>query len=186
MNARVFRNTKIDIKLRMRTYEALIVNLVLWGESWAIKECDKKKPEVFHNWCLRKILNLTMYQIKEHQIKSKEIRWPAANLYNKMEQMIELRRYRWLESISSMEDKRAPQKIIAAWTQRPRLKGGQQQTVRHGYAMTLETLGFTGNVKLEEWMMLARDGERWAARVEWKLKLAPGSYKPKREHMAVL
>jgi hypothetical protein len=186
MNARVFRNTKIDIKLRMRTYEALIVNLVLWGcESWAIKECDKKKLEVFHNRCLRRILNLTMYQIKEHRIKNKEIRRRAANSY-KMEQMMELRRCRWLKSISNMEDKRTPRKIIAAWTQQPRLKGGQQQTVRHGYAATLETLGFTGNVKLEEWMTLARDGERWAARVEWKLELAPGSYKPKREHVVVL
>jgi hypothetical protein len=119
MNARVFRNTKIDIKLRMRTYEALIVNLVLWGcESWTIKACDKKKLEVFHNRCLRRILNLTMYQIKEHRIKNKEIRRRAANSY-KMEQMMELRRCRWLKSISNMEDKRTPRKIIAAWTQQP-------------------------------------------------------------------
>jgi hypothetical protein len=179
MNKNVFRKREIPIKLRLRTYQAIIVNLALWGcESWALKEDDRRKLEVFHHRCLRRMLNLTIYEVKEQHITNKEVRKRAGNSYS-MQQMMELRRCRWLEKLSKMNDKRGPRKILAAWCPTARPTGKPQQTIRHGYATTLTTLGFTSTL-LEDWMTVAKNVQTWARRVEWKLGLVPGTYQPKK------
>ena len=54
LNKNVLRNNKIPIKLRLRIYNAIVINLLLWGcESWAIKEEDHRKLEVCHHRCLQ-------------------------------------------------------------------------------------------------------------------------------------
>jgi hypothetical protein len=99
---------------------------------------------------------------------------------NTMHQTMELQRCRWLQKLSKMSDKWGPRKILGAWCPHARPTGKPWQTIRqHGYAKTLKTLGFESTL-LVEWMNLAKDEKRWAERIEWKLELAPGSYKPKR------
>jgi hypothetical protein len=45
MNKQVLRNRTIPIDIRRRLYQAIVVNLALWGsESWALKE------ETGRNW----------------------------------------------------------------------------------------------------------------------------------------
>ena len=49
MNKNIFRQKDISSKLRLRTYNAIVVNLLLWGcESWALKAEDRRCIEVFH------------------------------------------------------------------------------------------------------------------------------------------
>jgi hypothetical protein len=50
MNKNIFRCKDISSNLWLRTYNAIIVNLLLWGcESWALKEEDQRRIEVFHH-----------------------------------------------------------------------------------------------------------------------------------------
>jgi hypothetical protein len=57
---------KIPIDIRRRLYQAIVVNIALWGsESWALKEADRSKLEAFHHGCLRKMCGLTMWDVAE-------------------------------------------------------------------------------------------------------------------------
>jgi hypothetical protein len=48
--------------------QAIVANIALWGiESWARKEENSTKLETFHNSCLRRMCNLTMWDIAETQ-----------------------------------------------------------------------------------------------------------------------
>jgi hypothetical protein len=160
MNKNVFRRRETLISLRLRTCQAIIANLGLWGcESWALKENDRRKVEVFHHRCLRRMLNLTIHQAKEKRTANQEARrWAGRS--RTMHQMLELRRCRWLLKLTKMDDKRGPRKILAAWCPAARPDGKPQQTIRHGHAKTLETLGF-GSTRLGDWMTLAKDEKRW-------------------------
>jgi hypothetical protein len=45
MNKNIFRCKAINSKLRLRTYNAIVVNLLLWGcESWALK-AEGRRPK---------------------------------------------------------------------------------------------------------------------------------------------
>jgi hypothetical protein len=181
MNKNVFRRRETLISLRLRTCQAIIANLGLWGcESWALKENDRRKVEVFHHRCLRRMLNLTTHQANEKRTADQEVRRQQAGRSRTMHQMLEIQRCRWLQKLSEMDDKRGPRKTLAAWCPAARPDGRPQQTIRHGHAKTLKTLGF-GSTRLEDWMTLAKDEKQWAERIEWKLELAPGGHEPKRK-----
>ena len=118
----------------------------------------------------------------------------------KIEDMVTLRRARWLHKIAIMPADRGSKKIVrkllAAWVSSsddPNVRGDCSnrehrrpwQTVRHGYCSTLRRLGFVdadkkskvqSNNVLRDWMTEARDRERWGARVEESLGLAEGDF----------
>jgi hypothetical protein len=71
----VLCNKRISRKLRLHTYEAIIVNLLLWGcESWAIKENDRQRLETCHHRCIRRMLNITIYDVMEKHITNEKTR----------------------------------------------------------------------------------------------------------------
>jgi len=177
MNKNIFRCKDINSKLRLRTYNAIVVNLLLWGcESWALKAEDRRRIEVFHHRCLRRMLNITIYDVKEQHISNREVRKRMGSY--KMEQTMELRRARWLEKISHMGADRGPRKVIVAWTTNERPKGRPQQTIRHGLATTITDHLDLPTAKMNDWIKLASDNKKWGEHVESKLKLAPSTYKP--------
>ena len=179
LNRNVLRNKKIPTHLRLRLYNAIVVNLLLWGcESWALKEEDRRKLEVCHHRCLRRMLNITIYEVKDKKISNKEVRKKLNNCHT-LSQMIELRRARWLEKISHMNDTRAPRKLIVAWIPNARPTGKPQQTIRHGYATTLQD-NLNTSPKLSEWIPMARNHAQWASHVETNLGITSGTYKPTR------
>ena len=141
MKQNIFQNLDISIKLRMRFYNAIIVNLALWGcESWALKASDIKLFEVFHNRCLRAILRIS----RIHRVITTEIRKQCGDAYT-MESVLEFRRCRWLHKIALMDNYRNPRRFLAAWYGIARLKERPQQTIRHGYKNTLKTLGYSND-----------------------------------------
>jgi exonuclease III len=177
MNKNVFRRKEISSELRLRTYNAIIVNLLLWGcESWALKEEDRRRIEVFHHRSLRRMLNITIYQVMEQHISNKEVR-ERMKSYT-MKQTMELRRARWLEKISHMGPDRGPRKILVAWTTNERPSGRPQQTIRHGLASTLTDHLNLPSPKMNDWIKLASDHRKWGEHVEVELGLAPTTYKP--------
>ena len=91
--------------------------------------------------------------------------------------MIELRRARWLEKISHMNDSRAPRKLIVAWIPNARPTGKPQQTIRHGYATTLQE-NLNTSPDLREWIPMAQNHARWVSHVETNLGITYGTYKP--------
>ena len=173
--AKLLKNDRISKQLRIRAYEATVLNILLFGcESWALKVEDKRKLEARHHRFLRSMLNLTMHNVKEQRIRNSSIR-QQLQCYS-LHQTMELRRSRWLEKLAKMPDTRNPRKIFVAWTPNPRPTGRPFQTIRDAYAHTLEST-LELDPRLKSWMPLARDENRqWADRVEKQLELRPNAY----------
>jgi hypothetical protein len=183
MNRQVLGNNKIRMDIRRRLYEAIVVNIALWGsESWALKEENRAKLEAFHHGCLRRICGWTMWDIAERRLTNEDTRRTAGNSPT-MESMMEMRRCRWLSKLSAMEESRSPRRMLCAWCPTPRAAGRPPQTIRHAYITTLRKLGFEEETgKLREWMTVARDRSAWGQRVESHLDLPPGSFTNLRRH----
>jgi hypothetical protein len=78
MSKQLLGNKKIQVDIRRRLYQALVVNIALWGcESWALKEADRAKLEVLHHGCFRRMCGLTMWGVAEKRITNEQVRRTA-------------------------------------------------------------------------------------------------------------
>ena len=176
MRENIFANKDVPLPERLRYYNALTVNTVLWGcESWALKPSLVKKLESMHHNCLRQIVGYNFH--RDGKVTNEDIRAEALSAYT-METNLELRRCRWLEKVATMGENRLPRKLFGAFCHgRTRRRGKAKTTIRHGYRETLEKLGFGSRANdLSEWMPAARDPVLWAEIVEYRLGLVPGTY----------
>ena len=124
----LLQNQSIPKKLRKRTYEATVLNVLLFRcESWALKAQDRTKLEACHHKCLRAILNLSMTDVKENCIRNEWIR-EALKCYS-LKQIMEMRRAKWLEKIAYMPSTRNQRKLFVSWVRAPRPPGRPKQTI---------------------------------------------------------
>ena len=175
---RVLCSEDIPVKLRVRLYDATVINILLWGcESWALTEELRRKLEVCHHRFLRKMVGITIYDVKDNHISNKQVR-EELTCY-KIHQSLELRRARWLEKLAHMNDKRGPKNALRSWIyNEPRKQGGQQQHIRTSLSITLtDSLHFESD-KMNDWMLEAKEPKKWATRIETALNLVPDTYKP--------
>jgi len=141
----LLQNKSIPIILRKRTYDATVLNILLFGcESWALKKKDRNKLEACHHKFLRAMLNLSMMDVKELRITNEMVR-NELNSYA-IWQIMELRRAKWLQKLALMPKSRNPRKLFVSWIRTPRRTGRPRQTIRHGYA---DTIGITSNMEKE-------------------------------------
>ena len=161
--------------LRVKAYEATMLNILLC-ESWALKEADPWSLEACHHTFLRSLLRISMLDVKECRIRNESIRDHLG--CHSLQQHMELRRARWLEKIANMPSARNPRKVLVAWTPQPRPVGGPKQTIRHGYAATVESSLQFSNSGFDSWLKAARNHHEWANQVESSLQLESGTYKP--------
>jgi hypothetical protein len=123
------------------------------------------------------MLNINIYEVQENKITNQQIREKMDNILN-INQMMELRRTRWLEKLATANSTRNPRKLLVEWMTTPRPSGRPQQIIRHGYARSIEIL--FPNSKLKTWMPTAQDHDKWAEHVEVALNLPPSTYKPQK------
>ena len=144
------------------------------------------------------VCNTSMLKISRIQrIRNSEIREKAGGM-TKIEDMVTLRRARWLHKIvivpAHRGSKKIAKKVLAAWVQSsndPSVRGDRSnrercrlwQTTRHGHRNTLRRLGFTDgtrraqtNYVLMDRMTVAKGRGRWGALVEEKLGLTAGAF----------
>ena len=163
--------------LRVRAYEATVLNILLFGcESWALKEADRRSLEACHHTFLRSILRISMLDVEECRIRNESIRDHLG--CHSIQQHMELRRARWLEKIANMPSSRNPRKVLVAWTPHPRPVGRPQQTIRHGYAATVESSLQFSDSGFDSWLTTAKNHPEWAGQVERSLELESGICKP--------
>ena len=116
-----------------------------------------------------------MTDVKENRIKNEWIR-EELNCYA-LTQTMEMRRAKWLEKIANMSPSRNPRKLFMSWVRAPRPTGRPKQTIRRGYADTIEnSLGYK-NCSYKFWMSDAKNPTEWKTRVETNLSLNDGTYK---------
>ena len=175
---RVLCNETIPVKLRVRLYDATVINILLWGcESWALTTELRRKLEVCHHRFLRKMIGITIYDVRDLHISNRQVR-EELTCYT-IHQSLELRRARWLEKLALMNDNRGPKNALRSWIyNEPRKQGGQQQHIKSSLSTTItDSLHFESD-KMNDWMLEAKEPKKWANRIETALNLVPNTYKP--------
>ena len=176
----VLCNVDLPAKLRIRLYDATVTNILLWGcESWALTKELRRKLEVCHHRFLRKMIGITIYEVKDHHISNEQVREELNNCYT-FHQSLELRRARWLEKLALMSCKRGPRNVLLSWIyKKARKQGLQQQHISTSLSNTLiDSLHFETD-QLNDWMLEEKlEPKTWANRIEKALNLVPKIYVP--------
>ena len=88
----VLCNKNIPAKLHVQLYDATVTNIVRWGcESWALIEEIRRKLEVCHNRFLRKMVGITIYDVKDNHVSNKQVREEPNNNCYTFHQSLQLR-----------------------------------------------------------------------------------------------
>ena len=148
----VLTNNTLDTKIRIRVYDATVINILLWGcESWALTTEHLRQLEVCHHRFLRKMAHITIYDVKELHIKNREIR-NKMGCYN-IDQIMELRTICRLDKITRIKIEQFQRQFIHAWTDQSRTNRRPQKTMKQAFCKTLQNLNI--NTHLNQWITLA-------------------------------
>ena len=68
-------------RAKMKLCEAMPMNSLLWGsENWSRNKADTAMAEAFHHKSIRRMLGISMMQVKEQEIKNEEVRRRFGNI----------------------------------------------------------------------------------------------------------
>ena len=119
MMPNIFRNPHLSLYVKKLLYMAIPMNLLLWGsETWALKQSDRKKLQVFHTSAIRRILNINMMEVQLYRISNEEIYKEFG--IDPLENILVSRQLKWIGKIALMPENRLPRKFLAAWHFHPR------------------------------------------------------------------
>jgi hypothetical protein len=135
----VWDDVYIDMYTKYLFFLAIPVNLLLWGcETWALKEESTRKLDVFIHRSARRILNISMTQEQEERIRNSEVRKKFFDIPT-AERMIAGRQLTYLGKV--VRNKREgflPKKLLTAWVDNKRPKGGVLFTNKKSLVKSLE------------------------------------------------
>ena len=78
----VLCNRDTTAKLQIWIDHSTVINILLWScESWALKRELRQKLEFCHHRFQRKMVTITIYKVKDHQISNKNVRDKLNNYY---------------------------------------------------------------------------------------------------------
>jgi hypothetical protein len=137
----VWRSKHITTEFKKLLYLQLPLNTALWGaESWTLTVDNERKLQRFHHAAIRKIMNITMFEVEEKRITNRKLRESFDNIRN-ITEFIKERQLTWLEHVLKMDPKQNTRKLVNAWIQNPRRGGQPQHNLRHSYRKALVAIG---------------------------------------------
>ncbi|PFX23927.1 putative uncharacterized transposon-derived protein F52C9.6 [Stylophora pistillata] len=107
LSSRVWENKKLTTQTKVAVYRACIVSTLLLGsESWTTYASKKKRLNIFHIRCLRRILSTSWTD----KVSNNEVL--ARGNIPLMFTLVRERRLRWLGHVFGMEDGRIPKNLL--------------------------------------------------------------------------
>ena len=170
-NLKGFLRTKsVPLKAKTKAFHSFTVSVLLAGcESWSLNADQIAKLKTVYNDGLRAILNLARFRAHCCMRLTTEDLERACELPS-LENVLHLRKAKWLQKIALMSPDRAPRKLIGAWVRNPRPTGRPQKAAKHGHLETVKLLlGEQADEfgKLNNWMPLARDKKAGTLSAKW-------------------
>jgi hypothetical protein len=101
---------------------------------------SERKLQRFHHAAIRKIMNITMFEVEEKRITNRKLRESFDNIRN-ITEFIKERQLTWLEHVLKMDPKQNTRKLVNAWIQHPRREGQPKHNLRHSYRKALVAIG---------------------------------------------
>ena len=108
----VFQDRSLSVTTKHVVYQAVVLGTLLYGsETWTTKRAIMQKLETFHNRCLRGIFGITRTRQHDDHISSSEIR-EMFGMKELMQEVVTLRRVRWLGHVARMDGHRMPKQAL--------------------------------------------------------------------------
>jgi hypothetical protein len=171
--ANIWRCKHITTEFKKMLYIQLPLNTALWGaESWTLTAESERKLETFHHSSIRRIMNVSMFDVEEKRITNKQMRESFDNIRN-IAEFVKERQLTWLEHVLRMEPERNTRKLANAWIRHPRRGGRPQQNLRHSYRKALIAIGeideSDAQARFKEWVSNTED-LNWRSDIRKKLR----------------
>ena len=94
-----WNNDHGDMFHKYRIFMAIPVNLLLWGcESWALKEASLNKLDVFLHRSIRRIMKMSMSEVKDRKINNEKLRDMFYHIPN-IRELIAIRQCRFIGKV---------------------------------------------------------------------------------------
>ena len=163
-----FSRREICIHSKRLIFEAIIINLLLWGcESWALRKDHILKLERFMNRQIRRILKINMWQVKDEHITVEQLRGQFDNIIS-VRTMIDVRRARFIGKIVRDDVDSPHREMLIAFVHNTRNVGrpllSTKESILHSLQRLLEPIqGIHVNHlgSLNEWYFSALDPGFW-------------------------
>ena len=107
LNQRVWNNSSLTEKTRLRVYQACVLSTLLYGsESWTPYASQERRLNTFHLRCLRRILHIKW----QDRVSNTEVLKRAGT--TSMQGILSERRLRWLGHVRRMDEGRMPKALL--------------------------------------------------------------------------
>ena len=171
----LFGSNQVSLQVKKMMYLAIPLNTVLWGcETCSIKKSDLKKLEAFHHSSIRKILKISMNDVKEKRITNQAIREKFHNIHT-IKDFITRRSLNYLgKTVRTDGDNKLHKCFLTAYCHSPRHAGGQQKTHRDCFVDHIKKIipETSKDAPLKEWADIALNKVSWRGSINnwWKEK----------------
>ena len=161
LQSRVWSNTHLSEKLKVRVYEACILSVLLYGsESWPTYRRQEDRLNAFHFRRLRSILGISW----QDRVPNTDIleRTGSTDMYT----ILRRKRLRWVGHVRRMDDARLPKAIFhGELVEGQRARG--RPRLRYKDVLKRDLTAF--NIAAKEWTVMAED------RIKWKSAISRGT-----------
>ena len=121
-------DASVDNFSKYLIFLAIPINLLLWGcEIWALWTYLLKKLEVFLHRSIRRILVISMAEVKDQHITNETVRNKFFDIPN-IEKNIATRQLTFIGKLARNSDYRLCTKLLTAWCNHKRRRGGVLHT----------------------------------------------------------
>jgi hypothetical protein len=135
-----WRNPYADLHAKKQIFLAIPANLLLWGcETWALRQSQIDKLNVFWHRSIRNILGIKMSEVIDDHITNEQIRKIFHDIPD-AEAILNARTMTYLGKTARSPDLHPPKLLMTAWIRRPRPKSGVLSTNKKAMVRSLNTL----------------------------------------------
>jgi hypothetical protein len=154
----IFKKKGVSNKVKGVVYSSLVLSILLYGsECWCLTEKLHARLQAFHNKCVRIMRKVTMYHVIKYHIKTKDLLKQLG--IKSFDHYYHTRLLRWAGHVARMDMDRLPRKLLTAFVDNKRPRGGPAMTWGRTLNKALKANGIP--TKFATWSALAQDRELW-------------------------
>ena len=126
--AKFWTDASVDNRSKYLIFLAIPINLLIWGcEIWALWSPLLKKLEVLLHCSIRRILGISMTEVKDQLIKNETVRRKFFDILN-FEEQIATQQLTFIGKLARNSDNHIHTKLLTAWCNHKRRRGGVLHT----------------------------------------------------------
>ena len=159
----IWKTPQICLDTKIKLFLAIPVNLALWNcKTWSGNKMDMNILDVFFHKSIRRILGISMTEVKERSITNIKLRKRFGNI-NSLSHIMTYRRLKFVGRTVRQDLRMLLQRILTSFTPGNLIRGRPFRTNREAIAEAIRILipSTPKSAPLKYWFEYACDGRTW-------------------------